>query len=654
MIQKAKLAGFVFACAIIGGVIASQYIGWAYGFNPRLGWALGAILGHTIYWPFAFVPWTFELAGSGPGVISHAELFFFLCLMPPVALLMWHGFRRPKIQEFAPEAWGKKVDAIRAGLLDKRHPGVIVGRLQGKVLSYSGPEHQLVSGASRSGKGAGHVVPTLLNWGESVFVYDPKAECYDITASFRTRFSHAFYMNMTRADSACYNPLDAIRKGTTEVADIQNIVAILYDPAGTKQEPTFFDVQAMQLLTGLILHVMYAQPPAMKNLAGVRRLLSSPDDTFTQMSEYAHRWKADSSQPDGIAKDENGQPIAEQIPEVKFVGDLVLAMPPRLRGDVVATASSYLSVWADPLVAEKTSRSDFTAGDLVCSENPVSLYFQVPPSDDERLRPLTRLILSQIARLLMIDQYFDAEGRKKAHKLLYLIDEFPSLGKLGFFSRNLRVMAGYGIKAFITVQSYKDIIEAYGTNNTIIDNCHINVAFAAADSETQQKISTMLGEPVEYRASYTTSHDGRTLFGRTGRNEGETQRRLMTPGEVRELPYDTELVLVTGSKPFRAKKVRYWQEKPWSGRAVDIRNGQRGPDQAAGIDLPRPGGVKSVWQTMTPLNIIVSKADPPNTKDEPVEDAAEKITAAGLAFPIDTDDAASEMPIDPGDPGLES
>ncbi|MDD2859536.1 MAG: type IV secretory system conjugative DNA transfer family protein [Acidiphilium sp.] len=311
-----------------------------------------------------------------------------------------------------------------------------------------------------------------------------------------------------------------------------------------------------------------------------------------------------------------------------------MLMPPRLRGDILETVLTYLDVWADPIVSDMTSRTDFTPGDLVCSDHPCSVYLQVPPTDDDRLKPLTRLILSQFASQLMVSLDKDAEGRKKRHKLLFLIDEFPSLGKLGFFSRNMRVMAGYGIKAMLTVQSFKDIIEAYGQHNTIIDNCHVTVAFASADNDTTRKISEMLGEPVEHRASYSVGSSDRGLFqGRNTRSVSEIQRRLLEPGEVRQLPYDTQLVLVTGSKPFRMKKIRYWLEKPWKDRATDIRAGALGPDQAQHLDVPRKGGFVSYWQTIQPINLAVKEAGPVNHDDEPAQNIALKLRDLELVLP---------------------
>lgn len=622
---------------VIGLIAAGQYVGWAYGYDPRLGWSLGHFDGFAVYVPGAFLWWTATLYKNGPQVVNAAGLIFLACMMVPFLLaviLTRQGARQ--VRQFGRLAWGSVVDARKAGLVHKEPSRVVVGLWTDKrtYLSYEGPEHQLVAGASRAGKGVGHVIPTLLSWPESVVVYDPKAECYDITAAFRAKFSHAFFINFTRRDSASFNPLAEIRQGDTEIADIQNLVQILSDPSGTKDEPNFFDKAASKLLTAVILHQVYAAPDEEKNLAAVRMQLMNFPRLLEAMASTAHRHKPDRSQPDGLARDEAGEPIPEGIPEARMTAVRFMQMPARLQGDIVETALSYLDVFADPIVAEKTSRSDFMIGDLMCSDAPVSCYLQTPPSDAARLKPLTRLFLSQMAKSLMTHQHADAQGRPKKHKLLFEIDEFPSLGRLGFFSDNLRVMAGYGIKAHIIVQSFKDIISSYGRDNTIVDNCHVTVAFAAADDETATKISAMAGKAVEYRASDSrSSGSGNRLFaGGSSRTYSEQQRNLLEAGDVRQLPYDEQLVFVTGTKPLRTLKIRYYEMAPFKDRATDIRAGGTGPDQSARIDVPNPGGATNPWYGVKPAGTLEGAMPLPERLPDPapVENAADIAEAAGV------------------------
>lgn len=546
---------------LAGLVCASQYAAYGFGYDPRLGFVLWRGPDFAIYWPVAVLCWgASPLVRNGPAIFDRAS-FLFCAVFVASTLVVALRRRRREVAAFGKKAWGTMRDARKAGLLSASQVGVVVGKWRrgGRLLTYDGPEHHLISGASRSGKGVGHVIPTLLSWPHSVLVYDPKEECYDITGKFRRRFSYAFYLNFTRRDSACFNPLFEVRRGATEIADVQNIAAILVDPGGAHDTLDFFQTSAKELLTAVILHILHSRPLLEKNLANVRAAVLNFRETLEEMAGTRH-------------------------PEVRAVAARYLDMEGRVRDSIIATASTCLELYADPIVAELTSRSDFRIGDLVCSDAPVSCYLQAPPSDATRLKPLTRLILSQVAVSLMRSLDTDSTGRKKRHRLLYLVDEFPTLGKLGFFAANLRVMAGYGLKAMIIVQSFKDIIEAYGQHNTIVDNCHVIVAFATSDNDTAAKISDMTGRAVEYRQSQNF-HFGAWMKGSSSYQE--VQRNVLEPGDVRMLPYDEQLVFVTGAKPFRTRKLRHYQERLFRSRATDIRGGGRGPNQKAGPNVPQ-------------------------------------------------------------------
>src|SRR3546814_7360383 len=169
------------------------------------------------------------------------------------------------------------------------------------------------------------------------------------------------------------------------------------------------------------------------------------------------------------------------------------------RSGVLSTAMSVLGLYRDPTVAAVTARCDWRIADLVEADHPASLYLVIPPSDISRTKPLIRLILNQIGRRLT--EKLDADrtqGRK--HQLLMMLDEFPALGRLDFFETSLAFMAGYGVRAFLIAQSLNQIEKAYGEHNSILDNCHVRVAFATNDERTARRISDALGVATEQRA----------------------------------------------------------------------------------------------------------------------------------------------------------
>jgi len=99
-------------------------------------------------------------------------------------------------------------------------------------VRHDGPEHVFVFAPTRSGKGIGIVIPTLLSWNRSVLVYDIKKELWTATAGWRRQFSRCWRFEPTAPDSVRFNPLLEIRRGVAEVKDAQNVADLLVDPQG--------------------------------------------------------------------------------------------------------------------------------------------------------------------------------------------------------------------------------------------------------------------------------------------------------------------------------------------------------------------------------------------------------------------------------------
>ena len=296
------------------------------------------------------------------------------------------------------------------------------------------------------------------------------------------------------------------------------------------------------------------------------------------------------------------------------------------RSGVLSTAMSFLGLYRDPVVARVTARCDWRIADLVGTLEPVTLYLVVPPSDINRTKPLIRLILNQIGRRLTEELHTSG----KRHRLLLMLDEFPTLGRLDFFESALAFMAGYGLKSFLIAQSLNQIERAYGPNNSILDNCHVRVAFATNDERTAKRISDALGTATELRDS--TNYAGHRLapwLGHLMVSRQETARPLMTPGEIMQLPPTEEIVMVAGTPPIRAKKARYFEDARFQERLLPP------PDLASVPSAPNPSSddwssrvVTAAKATHTTAN-SGSEGDPDNAgiRREPELPEHEEIVA---------------------------
>ncbi|TCT03654.1 conjugal transfer protein TraG [Aquabacter spiritensis] len=554
---------------------ATQYVAWSLGFQAQLGAPWFALLGLPVYYPPAFFWWWYFFDAYAPEVFFRGALIAasggFLSVAVAIALSVWRAREASRVETYGSARWAEKEEVRGAELLGS--DGVVLGRYERDYLRHDGPEHVLCFAPTRSGKGVGLVVPSLLTWPGSAIVHDIKGENWQLTAGFRARHGRVLLFDPTNAKSAAYNPLLEVRRGEWEVRDVQNIADILVDPEGSLEKRNHWEKTSHALLVGAILHVLYAETD--KTLAGVAAFLSDPkrpiETTLDAMMKTAHLGEAG---PHPV--------IASAARELLNKSD-------NERSGVLSTAMSFLGLYRDPVIAEVTRRCDWRIADIVGGKVPATLYLVVPPSDINRTKPLIRLLLNQIGRRLTED----LQAKSARHRLLLMLDEFPALGRLDFFESALAFMAGYGLKAFLIAQSLNQIEKAYGPNNSILDNCHVRVSFATNDERTAKRVSDALGTATEMKAMKNyAGHRLSPWLGHLMVSRSETARPLLTPGEVMQLPPMDEIVMVAGTPPIRAKKARYYEDARFRDRLLPPPAPTRGSagqyDDWTALPVPRP------------------------------------------------------------------
>ncbi|MGR4892688.1 conjugal transfer protein TraG [Sphingopyxis sp. LARHCG72] len=568
----------VFAIMIAGIWAATQWAAALLGHQPQLGAAWFDMFGMPVYRPWQLFAWWYHYEAYAPEVFDKAGTLaaasgFFGCAAA-IGGSLWRARQSSQVTTYGSARWATGKEIRRAGL--HRETGVLLGRLGSRYLRHDGPEHVMAFAPTRSGKGVGLVVPTLLSWTGSAVIHDIKGENWKLTAGWRSKFSHTLLFNPTDAASARYNPLLEVRRGEHEVRDVQNIADILVDPEGALERRNHWEKTSHSLLVGTILHILYAEEE--KTLARVATFLSDPQRPFAATLKRM------------MTTNHLGTDAAPRVhPVVASAARELLNKSENERSGVLSTAMSFLGLYRDPTVAGVTSRCDFRIADLVEGEVPLSLYLVVPPSDISRTKPLVRLILNQIGRRLT--EKLDTPGSKvRRHQLLMMLDEFPALGRLDFFETSLAFMAGYGVRAFLIAQSLNQIEKAYGEHNSILDNCHVRIAFATNDERTARRISDALGVATEQRAMRNyAGHRLAPWLAHVMVSRQETARPLLTQGEVMALPPEDELVLVSGMAPIRAKKLRYYKDANFSDRRLD-------PPQSADGGCPdRPNPRPNDW-----------------------------------------------------------
>lgn len=530
---------------------ATQWTAAALGFQPALGAPWFRLGDYPVYPPPAFFWWWFAYDAYAPPIFYRGAMIAasggFISIIVAIAMSVWRARERQRAETYGSARWAEAGDIRRAGMLGEA--GVILGRFGRTYLRHDGAEHILCFAPTRSGKGVGLVVPTLLTWPGSCIVHDIKGENWQLTSGFRAQHGRVLLFDPTNIASAAYNPLLEVRRGEWEVRDVQNVADVLVDPEGSLEKRNHWEKTSHSLLVGAILHVLYAEED--KSLAGVAAFLSDPRrgiaTTLRIMQTTAHLGEG------GVH------------PVVAAAAQDLLNKSANERSGVLSTAMSFLGLYRDPVIAAVTRRSDWRIADLVAGETATSLYLVVPPGDISRTKPLIRLILNQIGRRLTEE----LNPRARSQRLLLMLDEFPALGRLDFFESALAFMAGYGIKAFLIAQSLNQIEKAYGQNNAILDNCHVRVSFATNDERTAKRISDALGTATEMRAMKNyAGHRLSAWLGHLMVSRTETARALLTPGEVMQLPPDQEIVMVAGVAPIRASKARYYTDTRFMARIL--------------------------------------------------------------------------------------
>lgn len=562
---------------------------------------LKGIIEYNHFWKS--IDWLFKTHGTAGYDLVNKAFFFMLPVLCfgviLTALIINYGKSKTNKTLHGSARWANLNDIKQMGLLSNE--GVIVGAFEEKklfknkvhTLIHNGPEHILTYAPTRSGKGVGLIVPSLVNWKHSLVATDIKGELWAMTAGYRKNELHNKVLKFEPAveNSVKWNPLLEIRKGQPEeVSDAQSIALLIVDPMGKGLDDHWVKT-AYSLLTGCILYLINneeKQKNGEVSLSYLDMMLSDPALPLPKL------WAAMTKSNNQIAKQ---------------VGQDMLDKPENEAGSIVSTAKSELALYRDPIVAKNTNTSDFSVYDIMNSNTPISLYIVVQPSDQTRISPLFRLLVNMLIRKNVSEfRYFQSENFKDysffektsrliqgkdtkrynairgtgnyKHRMLLMLDEFPSLGKMDEVQKALAYCAGYGIKAYLIVQDLSQLQDKYGKNESITSNCHIQNAYAPNKNETAEYLSKMTGETTIVDENISVSSSGGLLSKKSySKSFQHTKRNLLTPDECLRLKGADKnskgeitkagemLIFVAGYPAIKGIQALYFQNPIFSYRA---------------------------------------------------------------------------------------
>ncbi|KHK00342.1 type IV secretory system conjugative DNA transfer family protein [Desulfovibrio sp. TomC] len=597
---------FVAVLATVAMSVATQRVAFLYGFQPALGTPLVRAFEVSWYLPWKIFDWQEHIADRHGHIQKSLAIAQAVFILPQLLVFgLWLG--RLRLSEGRDDLhgsarWADETDIQSMGLFGGQ--GVYVGgwikafrglpalgrSLVGKpasvqlYLRHSGPEHILCFAPTRSGKGVGLILPTLLSWSDSTVVFDIKGENWSLTAGYRKSIGHTvlkFDPSDATGASACFNPLEEIRLETIHaIPDAQNLVGMILDPQG-KGLADYWNKAAFAFLGGTLLHALVMvrhKEQRTATLFDLSRTLADAHrgvrELFQEMLDTDHAALLDTIFPDGHQGQDLHAFIASAAREILNKADNELS-------GVVSTAVANLALYRDPVVARNIGHSDFRLADLMHHEKPVSLYLVISPADIDRLRPLIRIVVNLLLSrgTARMDFGEKSEGVAPKHRLLLLLDEFTALGRLDSIERAIAYMAGYGIKGYFIVQDIVQLSAVYGKDNGLMANCHIRVAYAPNTIETAQVLSAMTGKTtvVEKRTSLSGSRSG--SLKNASVSVSETARPLLTEDECMRLPGPQKdaagkvvapgdmLLFCAGRPPIYGRQILYFLDPVFSRRA---------------------------------------------------------------------------------------
>lgn len=510
--------------------------------------------------------------------------------------------------------------------------GVILGRIGRDLLRVEDDKHVLVVGPTRSGKGVGFVIPNALSWRGSLIVLDIKRENHTLTAAHRRDClrNAVFLFSPGSARSHRYNPLDFVRSQPGERAtDLQKIAEFMV-PRGTTGTPMWQN-EAKALLVGLLSYVLESELyRGRRRIGEVLRLLRTQEDTAIVLNRVLER-----------------EPYLPRLARDSLAAFINKAE--KERSGVRSELTSALKIWANPLIDAATSGSDFDLRQL--RRKPISIYIGVQLTELAVVRPLLSLLVQQAA-----DAMTRAEpGRDEPHKVLFLLDEFPALGRMEPIVETMPVVAGYGMKLAIVVQGLAQLDHLYEESgrNVLLANAAHQLVLAANDHATATFVSEALGRRTIRYKTESRQHQHWGGLPRVTRQEHVKERSLMMPEEVRRMDPNRFVLLTETERPIFGTKLRYFETAPFKAQADAARQAVPDvPELALTPDLAPPAEHASVSEDTDAFQPEPQRREARSLVPHAPKAPSETTPAAGKgarpAQPLaaeDKDDIADDEPV---------
>lgn len=435
-----------------------------------------------------------------------------------------------------------------------------LGNVGKTLIGIRDDRHVMTIAGSRAGKGVSVLIPNLLLYPGSMVVIDPKGELATITAARRGSGSSIcrgmgqdvhvldpFRVTQNSAPEylASFNPLDIIDIDDEMAVDEADLIAesLIYSAPGNRDQ--HWTTAARNLIKGLILYLcLKEENPARRNLIELRRLLNS-EELETILRTMA-KMGGNGAVTDAMAQ--------EAVP--------LLDMGDNEYGSVLSTARTHTKFLSSPPMQSTMCQSSFAFEAL--KERPTSVFLCLPAmrmgTHNRWLRLMINAALSSAER----------ERRKPPHgEVIFLMDEFPVLGRMESIQTAIGQIAGFGVKLWTVIQDINQLKEHYPTSwETYIGNSGFIQCFGNTDFTTTTYLSSMLGQISYDSASISDQSITQRIRGVSGVTTSSQASPLLRPDEVSRYfarRHQNQLLLLAGRNPIQIERMNYYESDHFNG-----------------------------------------------------------------------------------------
>lgn len=443
--------------------------------------------------------------------------------------------------------------------LGYRKGDLLIGKFNGKPIGYNDDKPMVTIASARSGKSSTVIIPTLLTYPGSALVLDPKGELAKATAEHRRRrLGQDVYVldpfGCSGLPSAHFNPLAELDPASLHlVDDMDKIAQSIIVQEGKNAEADHWTGSAQYATRGAGLYTT-TLGASEQHLASLRELLTLTYAPLLSATQEVLR-RSGGSQQGGLSEAE----IAQQIlfksmantgdlygGALAAVGQSFLRKYERERSSVISTAETQTRFLDSPLLRRVLTRSDFRLSAL--RERPTTIFLCMAagemPSHYRWLRLIVRLTLNALERAGPYPR-----GRLP---ILFLMEEFASLGHMELFEQAAAYFPGFGVKLQIVLQDLAQLKRHYRHSwETMLGNAGLIQFFATSDPVTNDYISARLG-----MTSFALK--GRSVDDVTG--EAAHKERLIYPQEIEKVfaaPTGRQGLVVAGRSPVAALRLSH-------------------------------------------------------------------------------------------------